>query len=370
LRALLRANGGAQHLTSTHRPATRTVPLDQGWLFGGAFEEAAMQRRFDDAGFSRVDLPHCVSKLSWQNWDPALWEKVWIYRRHFAYPNEFSGLRVFLEFDGVMVGATPSINDHELPQHLGGYLPFRYEVTKWIEKTDNVLALKVDSRWSDVPPEGAPVGPKRIDYLEPGGILRPARLFAVPQIFINSVFAKPVRVLEPDRAIELVCSLDAAAPSDKPVQIQVQLKDGSRIISRAQETVNIEKAGQSSATLTLSNLGNVALWDIDTPQLFDVVTTLSVGNRPLHEHSVRIGLREARFELDGFFLNGRRLQLFGLNRHELFPYVGAAMPGRIMRRDAEILKHEFNCNIVRCSHYPQSDAFLDACDELGLMVWE
>jgi beta-galactosidase len=85
---------------------------------------------------------------------------------------------------------------------------------------------------------------------------------------------------------------------------------------------------------------------------------------------VRIGLRDARFEIDGFFLNGKRQQLFGLNRHELFPYVGFAMPQRAMRRDAEILRREFNCNTVRCSHYPQSEAFLNACDELGLMVWE
>ncbi|HEX4748704.1 MAG TPA: glycoside hydrolase family 2 TIM barrel-domain containing protein [Bryobacteraceae bacterium] len=74
--------------------------------------------------------------------------------------------------------------------------------------------------------------------------------------------------------------------------------------------------------------------------------------------------------IDGFFLNGRRLQFFGLNRHELYPYVGRAMPRRVLRKDAEILRNEFNCNAVRCSHYPQSEAFLDACDELGLLVWE
>ena len=90
----------------------------------------------------------------------------------------------------------------------------------------------------------------------------------------------------------------------------------------------------------------------------------------MHDYRVRTGLRDARFEVDGFFLNGRRFRLFGLNRHELFPYVGFAMPRRVMRRDAEILRREFNCNAVRCSHYPQSEAFLDACDELGLMVWE
>ncbi|HWC16295.1 MAG TPA: glycoside hydrolase family 2 TIM barrel-domain containing protein, partial [Terriglobales bacterium] len=123
-------------------------------------------------------------------------------------------------------------------------------------------------------------------------------------------------------------------------------------------------------TLTLSNLGNVMLWDVDAPHLYDVIATLLVDGKPVHDYRVQIGLRDARFELNGFFLNGRRLQLFGLNRHEIYPYVGGAMPPRVMRRDAEMIRREFNCNIVRCSHYPQSEAFLNACDELGLMVWE
>src|SRR5690606_21927746 len=85
---------------------------------------------------------------------------------------------------------------------------------------------------------------------------------------------------------------------------------------------------------------------------------------------VRIGFRDLRFEVDGFYLNGRRVQLFGLNRHEWYPYVVAAMPDRVHWRDAQILKEELNCAMVRCSHYPQSEAFLDACDELGLLAWE
>ncbi|HWG14385.1 MAG TPA: glycoside hydrolase family 2 TIM barrel-domain containing protein, partial [Streptosporangiaceae bacterium] len=83
-----------------------------------------------------------------------------------------------------------------------------------------------------------------------------------------------------------------------------------------------------------------------------------------------IGFREAAFRPDGFYLNGERLQLFGLDRHQLFPYLGMAAPARLQRQDAEILKYELNCTMVRCSHYPQSPHFLDACDELGLLVWE
>ena len=346
------------------------MSLDSDWLFAGEFKPADLELACDEAGFTRVSLPHCVAQLSWQNWDPATWQKIWTYRRHFGWPEECKGMRAFLVFDGVMVGAAPAINGQALPAHLGGYLPFRYEITPHLVNGDNLLTVVVVSRWSNVPPEGAAVGAKRIDYLEPGGIYRSVHLEVVPQMFISDVFAKPVKVLDADRRVEVLCTIDAAAAASKPVRVEVELRSGTRVVARVRETVRLEAAGTKSVTLTLSNLGNVSLWDVQAPHLHEVVATLLVDDRPMHEYRTRIGLREARFDLDGFFLNGRRLQLFGLNRHELYPYVGGAMPRRVMRRDAEMLRREFNCNIVRCSHYPQSEAFLDACDELGLMVWE
>jgi beta-galactosidase len=351
-------------------PASGVLSLDRNWRFGGLFNGDAASPKSNDAAFSDVVLPHCVSKLSWQKWDPAAWENVWIYRQHFSLPREFSGQRVFLRFDGVMVGATPVINGHPLPQHVGGYLPFGYEITEWLAEGESVLAVSIDSRWQDVPPEGSPKGPSSIDYLEPGGIPRSVTLHAFPAVFISDVFAKPVDVLDGSRRIEVTCRIDAAAVPSKPARIKVELMDGTRRIAGASQTLSLEQTGETPATLTLSGLGNIKLWDVSNPHLYDVVTTLIVDQAPVHESRIRIGLRDARFEIDGFFLNGSRLQLFGLNRHELYPYVGSAMPPRVQRHDAEILRREFNCNFVRCSHYPQSEAFLDACDELGLMVWE
>ena len=83
-----------------------------------------------------------------------------------------------------------------------------------------------------------------------------------------------------------------------------------------------------------------------------------------------IGFREARFTDHGFELNGKIVKLRGLDRHQTFPFVGQAMPGRVQRRDAQILRQKLKCNIVRTSHYPQSRHFLDACDEVGLLVLE
>ena len=154
------------------------------------------------------------------------------------------------------------------------------------------------------------------------------------------------------------------------MSVVVRLVDGRETIAEATREVVVDRVGRVPFAVTLSELGDIRLWDVDDPNLYDVVVSVVSGRRVGHETSTRVGFREARFERDGFFLNGRRLQLFGLNRHEWYPYVGAAMPDRVHRRDAEILKYDLNCNMVRCSHYPQSPAFLDACDELGLLVWE
>jgi len=351
-------------------PASRKISLDQNWLFGGKFKPASLDPFFDDSSFSQINLPHCVAGLSWQDWKPEDWQDVWGYRRHFTLSNELKSMRVFLHFDGVMVEAAPSINGHTLPLHIGGYLPFQYEITDWLKNDGNVLAVAVDSRWSNAPPEGSPLGARGIDYLEAGGIHRSVRLEVVPQIYISDVFAMPVQVLEANRRIEVTCCVNAALLPNKSVHIQVEMKQGDRVVSSSQQSLSIEKTGQVEVSLTLTNLKDITLWDINNPHLYDIITTLFIDGKPLHDYQTQIGLRDARFKLDGFFLNGHRLQLFGLNRHEIFPYVGFAMPERVMRRDVEILRHEFNCNVVRCSHYPQNEAFLNACDEQGLMVWE
>jgi len=351
-------------------PARLRFSLDQNWRFGGKLKADALQPGFDDSAFEPVTLPHCVAKLSWQSWKPSQWQDVWVYRRHFATRPEFKNRRVFLDFDGVMNTALPVFNGKELPVHAGGYLPFSHEITDLLRDGDNVLAVSVDSHWNPVPPDGSPKGTSSVDYLEPGGITRSVALRAVPQIFISDVFAKPVNVLKPSRHVEVTCTIDTGAVPGKPLRLKVEMFDGDRRITAAAKELLPDVAGEATVAFRLSDLKDVKLWDVDAPQLYRIVVTLMAGDEPIHDYQTRIGLREARFDADGFYLNGRKLRFMGLDRHEIYPYTGFAMPPRVMRRDAEILKHEFNCNAVRCSHYPQSEAFLDACDELGLLVWQ
>jgi beta-galactosidase len=123
-------------------------------------------------------------------------------------------------------------------------------------------------------------------------------------------------------------------------------------------------------TVHLENLGAINLWDLQHPNLYSVHVRLLHGTQVLDRDTRTIGFRHAEFTDHGFALNGKVIKLRGLDRHQTFPFVGQAMPGRAQRSDANILRHKLHCNIVRTSHYPQSRHFLDACDEMGLLVLE
>jgi beta-galactosidase len=350
-------------------PAGLTASLNAGWLFGGVAAPGSSAPGFDDSGFARVTLPHVVTPLSWREWDPAAWQQVWIYRRHFDLPPAVAPLRAFASFQGAMTTATPAINGTELSRHRGGYLPFSYELTGQLKPQDNVLAIALDASWQNIPPDGNAGGAASVDYLQPGGLYRDVTLQFVPQVFIADVFARPTRVLSSSPEVSVQATVDADVVPGAQVTLLATLRSGGATLATASAPVRISRPGQVTVDLRLTRLGAIELWDNDHPSLYDVLVTLAIGGEPVHDFTRRIGFREAVFAADGFFLNGRRVKLFGLNRHEIFPYAGLAMPARVQARDARLLK-QLNCNMVRCSHYPQSPAFLDACDELGIMLWE
>ena len=239
-----------------------------------------------------------------------------------------------------------------------------------------MLAVRLDSTFNlNVPPDRpAPAVATSVDFWQPGGIYRDVWLRVVPAVFLADVFAKPVNVLDPAaRQVVVQVTVDASAATVAPAEVAevaVELRDSDLVLAAGRAPVAITGPGRATVTVTLSGLDEITLWDTDRPKLYHVVARLFTDGRPRHEHRVRIGFREARFALDGFYLNGRRVKLLGVNRHQFFPFAGGAMPARVQARDAEIIRRELNCTMVRCSHYPQSEAFFDACDELGLLAWE
>ncbi len=352
---------------------TDGAPLPEGrysmnadWLFGGVYVSGSQKPGYSEAGFGAVNLPHTVTPLSWGGWSPATWQNRWIYRKHISSTAVSAG-RVFVDFHAVMTTATVWCNGTVIATHEGGFLPFTVELSDHLVAGDNVLAVMVDATLQDVPPNKLSGGDSAVDYLQPGGIHRDVTLRIVPEIYVLDVFAKPVNVLTAP-ALELGVTLDCGA-SAKAVTVTGNLLSGTSPIATVSAQVAATQGRYAQVTLTLDGLTGISLWSPESPTLYGVTVTATLG-RAQHLYTTRTGFREAVFQTDGFFLNGERYEIFGLNRHALFPYTGMSAPQRLQYRDAEILKNEQSCNMVRCSHYPQSDYFLDACDELGLMVWE
>ncbi len=346
-------------------------PLDDLWLFG-QFVAGATDPDFDDSRLASITVPHCVTPLSWQDWDPEAWQTLWVYRQHFDAAKELLAGRSFLRFDGVLSTASVYLNGRLVGTGEGGYLPLTCETTGLLKATSNVVAVVVDGRWrQDVPPDVPKFArPTAIDFYQPAGIYRPVTISAAPRTYLSDVFAQPVEVLTADRGLTVRCEVDSSAKVDAPVVVSATLRQDGTTISSGSVSMDGLPKGATTAQLGMTGLHAVRLWDVDDPALCEVMVTLHVDGKQAHQTSVRTGFRDAAFTEDGFFLNGRRLKLFGVNRHQWYPYVGGAMPDRVQRRDAQILKEDLNCNMVRCSHYPQSSAFLDACDELGILVWE
>jgi len=365
---------GSMSPSNEPMPTNLSYSLNSNWLFGGQYMAGSESSFYDDSGFAPVTVPHAVTPLSWRYWNPSAWQQLWIYRRHFnggpLVSSRQPGNRIMVEFDGVMVNATVVINDRPVATHQGGYLPFSAELTGHVTSGDNLLSVLVDANCLPVPPMSYGRGPNSVDFFQPGGIYRDVRLRVLPQAFLSDIFALPVDVLSSQRRVDVECTIDSALPTHADGSLLVELYDGAELVAEQAARVSLYTPGVTTMELSLTGLPDITLWSTDNPKLYTVQATLAFPGVGRHVLSRRIGFRDASFQSDGFYLNGERLQLFGLNRHQLYPYAGMAMPARVQRMDAEILKKELNCNMVRCSHYPQSPHFLDACDELGLLVWE
>jgi beta-galactosidase len=345
------------------------LPINRNWRYSPTATPAARARDFDDSRFARVTVPHTNLHEPWHSFDEKSYEFVSVYRRRFRLPASARRQRVFVDFEGVMTASTVWLNGVRLGEYKGGYTPFSFELTPHVDfDHDNVLAVEVDSsERPDIPPFG-----HEVDYLTFGGIYREVSLRIVSPTFIENIFAQLKDVLSANPSLDVQCFLVSASKTiDSGMSLEAALYDGDRLLSKTAVELPVGgNEGNNPRTLHLDNLGAIQLWNLRSPKLYRVEVRLLRGTELLDHDTRRIGFREARFTPLGFSLNGKIVKLRGLDRHQTFPWVGQAMPARVQRQDALILRKNLKCNIVRTSHYPQSRHFLDACDEIGLLVLE
>lgn len=335
----------------------RETPINSGWVFHEEFKPTHLKKL---AKGKFVGLPHTAVEVPFSYFDERAYHKAFCYQRVIAWQAGFAGREVALRFDGAMADAKVWINGIEVAAHRDGYTPFEARLTLYLKHGKNLVTVKIDgSENPGIPPFGGV-----IDYLTYAGIYRDVWLVVTPMISLGNAKIETPDVLAERKRVTVVGEIE------NPQGVAFIGKVSARILdAKGQKIASTSTTVEgSSYSLSFAGLENIVLWDIDNPALYKLELELETHHGK-DAKAIAFGFRHAEFTADGFFLNGRKVKIRGLNRHQSFPYVGYAMGRRAQERDAEILKHELRCNLVRTAHYPQSPWFLDHCDRIGLLVF-
>jgi beta-galactosidase len=335
-----------------------TENFNGNWLFREGFEPTRVDTMQDG---ERVRLPHSAVELPYNYFDETDYQKPFTYQKVIDWREDFEGQEVSLVFDAAMADSVVYLNGREIAAHKDGYTPFEARLTPYLRQGENLVTVKIDgSENPDIPPFGG-----QIDYLCYAGLYRDVWLKVASPVSIANV-----KIETPDALAEkktVTARVFLANPQGLAVSgtldAKIRRKGGGDV---AATSIAIDG---NEAVLTFTGLAGIELWDIDNPVLYALSLKLATdyGEDVLTQ---RFGFRTALFTPDGFLLNGRPLKLRGLNRHQSWPHTGYAMGRRAQEKDADILKYELACNIVRTSHYPQSKWFIERCDEIGLLCFE
>lgn len=334
------------------------LDINNNWYYKNSFAEEDILNS-ELSSYKEVQIPHTNVEVPYNYFDDKIYQFVSCYKKQIDIPLSYDENRIFIDFEGVMTYCKVYVNGKYAGEHKGGYTPFAIELTKLVDYgKSNFITVMVDStEREDIPPFGG-----TIDYLTFGGIYREVSLRIVESNFIKDVFIKCNNPMESIKSLDMDIELSEIPEDNYSVEVAV-FKDNNKIISKCFACDN------KLTKLTLPNIENIELWDIENPNLYDIRFRLFSNTNEIDEMSVRFGFRKAEFKDTGFYLNDKLIKLLGLNRHQSFPYVGYAMPKRAQAKDADILK-EYGLNMVRTSHYPQSVHFINRCDEIGLLVFE
>ncbi len=355
--------GGIRHSGGTDR----RLFFGDDWKFSLKDDPTAAAADFDDQGWRSLDLPHDWSiegRIDRQNptgqpggFFPA---GVGWYRKHFRAPSEWMDKHVSVYFEGVYMNAEVFINGHSLGVHPYGYTPFFHDLTEHLRlNSDNVLAVRVDnsrhlnSRW-----------------YSGSGIYRPVRLIVTDPVHVApwGVCVTTPDVRPEEAVVQIRTTVENRSDTPQRVLLDVQVADRKGRIAAA-DTVTVELAAAGSRdVLRILTVHSPRLWTPETPDLYEARISVLQGRRNLDDVRTAFGIRSLKFTPEnGFQLNGKTLKLNGGCVHHDNGCLGAAAFDRAEERKAELLKAA-GFNAVRTAHNPPSEAFLDACDRLGLMV--
>ncbi|QDV74411.1 glycoside hydrolase family 2 TIM barrel-domain containing protein [Botrimarina mediterranea] len=351
--------------------------LDSGWRFHQGDVSGAEGLEFDDRAWRRVDLPHDWSVESSPTKD-AMSEGgggyhiagVGWYRREL--PLEASKLRpqppsavIRLEFEGVYRNSEVWFNGRPLGKHAYGYTPFSFDVTDRVRfDRPNVIAVRVDNS-----------GQPNSRWHSGSGIYRHIWLRTSSEVTVpaDSLWVRTKELRTESAAVEVAYDIDNATERDLDLLAHVTLRDTSGAIVAETTERMVSAAGERAPQVIGFEVASPQAWSIETPTFYaaqiDLLAVSEHGEQVLIDSvSQRCGLRTISIDpQQGLLLNGERVVLFGGNVHHDHGPLGAASFDDAERRRVRLLKAA-GFNAVRTSHNPPSEAFLDACDERGMLV--
>ncbi|QNM04033.1 glycoside hydrolase family 2 protein [Simiaoa sunii] len=350
---------------------THRLYLNDDWLFTEQFEDSLMAPEYPENTLQPIRLPHTCKETPFHYFDESLYQMVSGYRRHLLIPKDWQGKRILLTFEGAAHDSTVFCNGKKVGEHHCGYTAFTVDLTdNVLYGQDNLLCVRLDSRENlNVPPFGYV-----IDYMTYGGIYRDVRLEVKEKVSLSDIFVHTAIDFRSSPVTAQITSEITLTESNGNVTIRQYYMPKSTAAGQGswnflcEQTVSADTNCDKEIALTAA-ITDPLLWDTEEANLYILKTQLYQDNTLLDETETTFGIREAVFKKDGFYLNGRKLRIRGLNRHQSYPYVGYAMPESMQKLDADLLKKELGLNAVRTSHYPQSHYFLERCDELGLLVF-
>ncbi len=337
---------------------SRAIDFNSGWKFALINDSAAINSDYDDSYWRVLDLPHdWAIEGSFDVNNPAgagggaLPGGIGWYRKSFDFtPAE--GEKVYIDFDGAYMDATVWINGHLLGNRPYGYASFSYDLTPYLHKGPNVLAVRVNngeqpnSRWYS----GC-------------GIYRNVWLRRVNETHIpkDGVFVRT-------DGNRLIVDADIENPIGKKLTLttEVVAPDGN-IVAKASSKI----APKDTLCTQRLQVKSPLLWSTDAPNMYTVACSLKdASGAIIDQYTIRTGFRTFEFDsVKGFSLNGKPMKINGVCLHHDAGALGAVVNKRAIKRQLEILR-EMGANAIRCTHNPPAPELLDLCDEMGLLVMD
>jgi beta-galactosidase len=279
------------------------------------------------------------------------------YRKHFTLTQIPAGRRVYVEFDGVMANSDVYVNGTLVGHHPYGYTSFRYDVTSRIlSSADNVLAVKTDT--STQPASR---------FYEGAGIYRDVRLIATDPVHVDQW---ATYVTTPTTGtVHAQTTVVNSGGGTVGVSVRGVLTDptGTRLSPVTTPTQSIAAGGSANFTFDIP-VPNPKLWDLTTPNLYQLATNVQVGGATVDDDMTSVGIRTLTYSASGgLSLNGHSVKLKGVAIHQDYHGLGMAAPQRAVQRRLAQLK-ALGVNAIRTAHDPPSPAFLDLTDRMGILV--